>query len=227
MSEWREFPDRARLDAALAEHLAERLRADTAERGRALLALSGGSTPRGMLQCLAACELDWRRVVVTLVDERWVPPEHEDSNERMVRENLLRGPAAAAELVGLKSPPASPSAGLAETEPRIAALPLPFSATVLGMGADGHTASWFPRAANLRDLLDPERSSLVGITDPVTAAHPRITLTLSAVLASREIILHITGAEKRRILETATERGLPVSAVTGQSATPVTVWWAP
>lgn len=227
MSEWHEFSGRAALDAALADHLAGRLRQDIERRGQALLALSGGSTPKGMFRELARRDLPWSEVTLTLVDERWVEPDHPDLNERLVREHLLQGAAAEATLIGLKPPMTGIADGLAETAQRMGALPLPFTAVVLGMGVDGHTASWFPQADNLADLLDADRSSLVGITDPVTAPHQRITLTLPAVLRSGEIVLHFTGEDKRRVLESAGRDHKPIAAITGQTTTPLSIWWAP
>jgi len=227
MSEWREFDTREALDGALAGHLAAALRRDLAARGVASLAVSGGGTPKGMFTRLAQCELPWARVWVTLVDERWVPPDHPDSNERLVREHLLTGAASAARFVGLKTPAADARDGLAEAAGRLAALPLPLTAVVLGMGGDGHTASWFPRAGNLAELLDPAGGARLGACEPVSAPHQRITLTLPAVLDSREIALHITGADKRAVLGAAAARGYPVAAITGQTATPATIWWAP
>ncbi|MEQ8801645.1 MAG: 6-phosphogluconolactonase, partial [Haliea sp.] len=67
----------------------------------------------------------------------------------------------------------------------------------------------------------------VAATEPVTAPHPRMTLTLAAVLDSRHIHLHITGSGKRAVLESAVARGLPVASVLAQTQTPLTIWWAP
>jgi len=227
MNEWREFLDRDSLDRALSAHLAQLLGADIANRGAASLAVSGGSTPRGLFAQLACSGLDWPRIWITLVDERWVAPDHPDSNERLVRETLLQGPGASAHFLGLKSDAATAADGLALTTERLRALPLPLSCAVLGMGGDGHTASWFPRASNLTDLVDPDATALLGATDPVTAPHQRMTLTLPAVLDSREVVVHITGEEKRSILHTARERGYPIAAILEQHTTPVTIWWAP
>jgi 6-phosphogluconolactonase len=224
---WQIFDTAAELDAALADHLAGQLRADIAGRGAGSLALSGGSTPANMFRLLARQDLPWGQVALTLVDERWVDGGHPDSNERLLREHLHTGPAGAARLVGLKTPHARPSEGEAEASARIASLPRPFTAVVLGMGGDGHTASWFPRAANLSRLLDEHGSALVAATEPVTAPHARMTLTLPAVLGSREIILHITGEEKRAVLGQAIARGYPIAAILKQRRTPLTIWWAP
>jgi len=227
MSEWREFGNRAELDAALAAQLAADLRADLAAHPRSSLAVSGGSTPRQMFGILSTTELDWARVAITLVDERWVDPADPDSNAALVRECLLQDRAAAASFVGLKAPGPDCVGAVAAVADAIDSLPRPFAAVVLGMGGDGHTASWFPQASNLHLLLDPTNPARVAATDPVTAPHPRMTLTLAAVLDSRHIHLHITGSAKRAVLESAVARGLPVASVLAQPHTPLTIWWAP
>jgi 6-phosphogluconolactonase len=95
------------------------------------------------------------------------------------------------------------------------------------MGGDGHTASWFPRASNLRALLDQDSAQVVAATQPVTAPHQRMTLTLRAALDTRSLIIHITGAAKKAILESAREKRYPIAAVLEQNATAATIWWAP
>jgi 6-phosphogluconolactonase len=227
MSEWRCFPSAGELDEALARHVADRLEEDIAARGAASLAVSGGGTPRNMFRHLAQCDLDWSRVWVTLVDERWVDPVDPDSNERLVREQLLQNRASTARFIGLTSGHADPGQGIADVSRRLREVPRPFTRVILGMGADGHTASWFPRAGNVGELLDPARDPGLGATDPVTAPHRRITLNLAAVLQSHGIIIHITGEAKRSVLEGAVAGSLPVAAVLEQDTTPVTIWWAP
>ncbi|TGD75809.1 6-phosphogluconolactonase [Mangrovimicrobium sediminis] len=227
MSRWCEFDSREALDKALAEHLAQRLAQEIRAQGAASLAVSGGSTPKGMFAQLAAQDIPWEQVWVTLVDERWVAPDDADSNERLVRENLLVAHAARARFVGLKTTHAQVSDGLAEATARLAPLPRPITCVVLGMGGDGHTASWFPQAGNLAQLLDPAGKDVLGRCDPVTAPHERITLTLPVVLQSREIIVHITGADKRAVLDEAVDKRYPIAAVTAQTANPATIWWAP
>jgi 6-phosphogluconolactonase len=227
MNNMQRFCDRKALDTALAEHIADSLRRDLAWRGAASLAVSGGSTPRGMFTRLALEELDWSQVHVTLVDERWVSTDSPDSNERLVRETLLQGPAAAARFIGLKTEHDHASDALEGVSARLSSIPLPFTCVVLGMGNDGHTASWFAQATNLQHLLDASSNKLLGSCDPVTAPHQRITLTLPAVLAAGEIILHITGDDKRETLAEAVDKHYPIAAVTGQQINPVSIWWAP
>jgi len=227
MSNWLRFSTTDELNQALADHIATQLRRDIDDQGRASLAVSGGGTPRPMFQRLSHCELDWSRVWVTLVDERWVAPDSPASNERLVRENLLQHRAAGANFVSMKTAQPDARDGLAEVQQRLRDVPQPFSVMVLGMGGDGHTASWFPQAENLQELLDPDGTAQLGATYPVTAEHQRITLTLPAVLRSRDIVIHITGEDKRRVLDTATQHDYPIAAILEQNTTPATIWWAP
>ncbi len=227
MSSWRSFECREQLDSELANQIAACLKLDIERHGTASLAVSGGNTPKAMFRHLSNCELAWSKVDVILVDERWVAPDSPDSNERLVRENLLHNRASDARLHGLKTADADPENALAELHARLAHISRPFSAVVLGMGGDGHTASWFPQASNLRELLDPLGSAELAATDPISAPHRRATLTLAAVLNSRNIFIHITGDDKKAVLEGAADTGAPVAAILEQTITPVTIWWAP
>ena len=224
MNEWHIFADTDQLDEALAGHLRQRLQADIDRHGQASLAVSGGSTPTGMFHKLSNCELDWSRVWLTLVDERRVATDNPASNERLLRENLLQNCAAAARFISLTD---NGAAGVAALGRALDTIPRPFSAVVLGMGGDGHTASWFPGAANLAALLDPDNPADVAETVPVTAPHERLTLTLAAVLKSREILIHITGQAKKTLLENARPEEHPVTAILQQTTTPASIWWAP
>lgn len=207
---WHQFSEKAELDTQLASFIADKLRIALAQHGRASLAVSGGRTPAGMFRALRDIDLDWARVDITLVDERWVPANHADSNERLTRENLLAGRAANANFYSLVSDAASPHEGLAGIESRLSAFKSPIDILILGMGDDGHTASLFPQAPELEAACASE-AMLAAIT-PVTAPHQRITLTLPAIAAAASVVVHITGESKKALLETALSEDKPVSA---------------
>ncbi|HEX5306270.1 MAG TPA: 6-phosphogluconolactonase [Dyella sp.] len=226
------FTDCHALAVALAERVADRLRAGLLERDFALLAVSGGRTPLHFLDLLSQATLDWSKVQVTLVDERWVDEGDPRSNARLVRGHLLQHAAAAARFVPLYTGAATPEAGQAEASRRVHALPLPFDAVVLGMGLDGHTASFFPGGDQLAAALDPNQPSGVLPMRAPDAGEPRITLTLPALLQTRHLFLHIEGEAKRDVLAQA-RLGLgeaadyPVRAVLERSPVPVDVYWCP
>lgn len=217
--------------AALSQHIAAALRAAIAARGLASLAVSGGKSPIPMFEALRELELDWSRVTVVLVDERIVPREHADSNTALVARHLLQGRAGAARFLPFFRELAPPfNAEVLDTlvrdaGARIATLPWPLDVAVLGMGEDAHTASLFPGAPGYaRAIATDERLAWVV---PDSAPHARLSLTLSALLAARELVLSISGERKLAVYRKAAEKAdasLPVSLVLHQSCTPVSVW---
>lgn len=222
------FRDAAELDRALARHVAVRLVLGIAARGVATLAVSGGRTPVGFFEELSREPLAWSRVSVTLADERWVDPEHPDSNERLVRTHLLKNAAAAARFVPLKNAAATPEAGAGAAAAALHELPLPFEVAVLGMGEDGHTASLFPGAAELAAGLGAAASPCLAVNPP-EAAHPRLSLTLGALLNSHHIVVQIAGEAKLGVIRRAFQAGpaaeLPIRAIIHQRRVPVDVFW--
>jgi 6-phosphogluconolactonase len=227
------FDNSELLAQALAEAVAAELKMAIVARGTALLAVSGGTTPMRFFHALAQQPLEWESVVVTLVDERWVPADDERSNERLVRANLLQGKAAAARFVPLYEPGAQrPEDALLAVTTRMILLDLPFDALVLGMGEDGHCASFFPDGDNLAEATNPNTDAVVLSMRARSAVEPRITLTLPLVLDSRAIYLHIEGERKRRILQDAqyvaeSNRAFPISKVLRYTRTPLKVYWCP
>ncbi|MFT3763824.1 MAG: 6-phosphogluconolactonase [Pseudoxanthomonas sp.] len=215
------------LAVALAQRVADDLRAALAARGRASLALSGGSTPKRFLQALSRQALAWPKVAVTLVDERWVGEDSDRSNAALLRSHLLRNEAATADFVPLYRAAADVEQALAEVEAALSPL-LPLDVAVLGMGADGHTASFFPGGDRLAEALDPDATAIVLPMRAPGAGEPRITLTLPVLRAARRLYLHIEGAQKRAVLERALDGDdLPMAAVLQQAADAFPVYWCP
>ena len=186
--------------------------------------------PLALFEALGSKQLLWERVWITLADERWVPLDSPDSNERVVREQLLVGVAQAARFVPLKNSAATPEQGVPAVVAAVAEMPRPFDVVILGMGEDGHTASWFPQSQQLAAALHPNSAALCAALHPVTAPHPRMTLALPALLASRRIVVHISGDAKWRVYQQACQGGpieeLPIRAVLRQTEVPVDVYWS-
>ncbi len=229
--DFKTFTARNRLAADLAAEIGKRLTVGVAESGRASLVVSGGSTPVALFEQLSAMDLNWPKMMITLVDERWVATTEADSNEHLVRSHLLRDKAAAAAFIGLKNAAATAAAGEEECERNLGKMPRPFDVLILGMGGDGHTASLFPGAPKLSRATDMRGvQSCMGIA-PRTAPHERMTLTLPAILDARQIYLHITGQQKRDVLEQAQADGpaeeMPIRFILRQQKTPVSIYWAP
>lgn len=219
------------MDLRLAARIAAVLDDGQRKQGHASLALSGGSTPIGLYRQLSTISRDWSSTFITLVDERWVATDHPDSNEKLVRTCLLQNEATTAALIGLATADSAPAEAIATVARRLDTLPLPLDVVVLGMGEDGHTASWFSGADNLCQALDPDGDTRLIAVVPPKAPHERMTLTLSQVLNSRLLVLQIVGDEAMQLLEKALSSGpvaeLPVRAVLRQAVVPVEVYWAP
>ena len=211
------FEAREALAETLARDVADELSRAIEAKGRATLAVSGGTTPRLFFEKLSMIDIPWSRVAVTLVDERQVPETSERSNARLVRQHLLQNRAAAARFVPLVDNPD------AEKMPA-------FDIAVLGMGNDGHTASFFPGGDTLAEAIDAETSKrLIAITAP-GAGEPRLTFTLPVLEQAGRLALHIEGTEKKQVLKKALAEGpeedMPVRAVL-RGAAPVTLYWCP
>lgn len=220
---------------AIAAHIAAALRGAIAARGQASLAVSGGKSPIPMFEALRTQALDWAKVTVVLVDERVVPHDHAASNTALVRQHLLQDQAAAARFVPFFGElPAQFNAEVLDAlvrgaDQRIADLPWPLDVVVLGMGEDAHTASLFPGAPGYARAIatDARLAWVVPEQAPVPAPHARLTFTLAALLAARELLLSIAGDTKLVVYRQAAlmrDEALPISLVLHQDQAPVSVW---
>jgi len=224
------FADEAQTAQALAAMVADALGAGLRARGAAVLFVSGGSTPVAFMQALSQQALDWSKVTVSLADDRWVAADDADSNEHLVRQHLLRGPAAAARFLPLVNIALAPEQQLAAAEQALAQLPHPADAVVLGMGDDGHTASLFPGAPGTAAALDRRLPQRLALVTPATAPHRRISLTLRALFDTRLLAILLGGDSKRAAIEGAargTAEQHPVAAVLQQDGVPVQLFYNP
>jgi 6-phosphogluconolactonase len=201
------FRDLRTATSTLADHVGESARAAVGARGRFLLVLSGGSTPEGLFRLLAgrgARGLPWRSTEVFFSDERCVPPHDPQSNYGQAESLLLSRvpvmPSRVHRLRGDLLPPqrAAEAYELLLARARLGA-PGPsggrFDLVLLGVGEDGHTASLFPGSPALRARRRKVRPVPEAGQPPYV---PRLTLTLPALAASREICFLAAGASKAR-----------------------------
>ena len=225
------YGSRERLADALAAGVAATLAGGIATRGSAAIAVSGGSTPTLFFDHLSSLDIDWSLVTITLVDERFVPDDHPRSNLRLVRERLWRGNAGAARLVPLNAwPHANLEDSVLQADRQIASFG-PLDVAVLGMGNDGHTASFFPQGDRLTEALDPHCGRHVLPMHAPGAGEPRMTLSLRFLLESRFLALHLEGEEKLATLGRArldgSQEEMPVRAVLRRGRGKLHIFWAP
>ena len=225
------FNDGAALAEGLAQAVATALSAAVAARGQACIAVSGGSTPKAFFQELSTRELDWEKVTITLVDERFVPADNPRSNHLLVKENLLQNAAAAAKFLPLYQEAATAEDAAVIATEKAEKLGSPFDVVILGMGTDGHTASFFPGGNNLTKALDLDAPRGILTMDAEGAGEPRLTFSFASLHDARLLVLHIEGDAKMDVLEKANEDGeeteMPIRAVLRRSASPVEIYWAP
>lgn len=183
------------------------LEAGLSKTGEVSIALSGGSSPVALYEGLSAVDLDWARVNVTLIDDRLVPSDHFDSNQKLVRNTLLRGKARKAQFTRLQDWQAGHSPDIA----------------VLGMGTDGHFASLFPAMMNDESAFDLAADPAVIITPPLgNPLYARITMNLSMILAIPHRVLMVIGEEKKAVLSGALNGAdLPITRLLSHDGTQI------
>jgi len=218
-----DYPDREMMMLDVADRLAAELSGFLRSQDRVTLSVPGGTTPGPVFDVLSGVDLGWNRVSVLLNDERWVPESSDRSNTRLLRQHLLRGPAAAAILVPLYADAPVPEDRLAELAAGIVPH-LPISVLLLGMGADMHTASLFPGADLLAEALSPDAPPLMALR-AAGAGEPRITLTAPVLKAAMSIHILITGTEKRAAILKA-QHLPPLEAPVAAVLHHATVHWA-
>jgi len=216
------------LAHSLARTIAENLKDAIAEKGEASLIVSGGSTPKKFFHRLSQIDLPWEKVKIGLCDERWVPPSHQDSNEKLVRENLMIAYASKATFIGMFIDGVEAFVAQSDCSEKIKSLFPSFDVMVLGMGEDAHTASLFPQNPKLKEAF---KSDLYCIAiEPSTAPHLRMSLTLSAILSSKHLYLHFQGEKKLSLYHQGLEGSdcmeMPIRAILHQPSTDIEVYTA-
>lgn len=227
--------DREAASALAAELAALQLSRSIARNGQASVMVSGGSSPGRMFSLLSEEKLDWEKVYIGLVDERWVDSDHPGSNEKSVRDKLLKGPASAAHFLPMKTTDAEPASAVASRAAAYAPHLSPLSCVLLGMGPDGHTASWFPGSIGLEQAMYPKDGAVIAAIDagntPVSGDYRhRMTLTADPICNAEAAILLIFGEDKRSALDqalTGDEKLFPVRRAIEGLGRRLSIIWAP
>ena len=223
------FDTREEASVAAADYIGAQLTRRLELQDEASLVVSGGSSPVRCFELLAEADIDWPNVHILPSDERWVDVDSDDSNEKLIRDKLLRGKASEARLHPMHSALFSLEERCELFEETVRTLPFPFACSMIGMGEDGHFASLFPDADNLDIGLNADSTHLCLPVETASSEYRRLTLTLAALSRSDRIVLLIFGDAKRDVYESAKDKtnGLPVSHLLLQKRAPVRVFWAP
>jgi len=222
------FSSVEKLDAALSHEIAIALDAAISAKGQAVLVVSGGNTPKGMLMKLSQQAILWSNVTVLAADERWVDVSNSRSNERMIRQYLLQNDAASATFIGFYTPNVEAIQAPLMLEDTLDLLKSPIDALVLGMGEDGHTASLFPCAANIENLLTEKEGLKTAFVKPGTAPDARITLSFLTLTKACHTFLHFTGDLKKEIYQKIISGDFqaPLGHVLEASSGKIRLYWA-
>ena len=230
-AEWWDYESIGELADAVAGDVGFIIDSAVEARNASLIAVPGGSTGPKIFPKLAAQALPWKRVTIIPTDDRLAPMDSELSNVREIARAFL---PTGARVVPIATEIADYRLAGNSADARLQDLPWPPDLVWLGMGEDGHTASIFP-GPDLAAALDaPKARRAIGVMpDPLPSEAPvaRVTLTRAAILSARTILITITGAKKRELLEQAVADGhssrLPIGRVLAEAEQPIDIHWAP
>ena len=200
-----QFETREQLAETLGAAIIKQLQVALEARGKASMTVSGGNSPKPLFEYLSQQPLAWDKITITLVDERWVSEDSDSSNARLVKSTLLQKQARTAIFIDLYNGMKSPFVAEKSINNALLKIALPIDVVILGMGDDGHTASFFPDARQLKGALIPSDNQRCCGLEPPVALHQRMTLTLPTLLRSEKIYLLVTGNEKISVLQKALE----------------------
>ncbi|MBD2859599.1 6-phosphogluconolactonase [Spongiibacter sp. KMU-158] len=230
------FPETSLLLDALVERIAEQLRLAVEAHGQAVFLVSGGSSPKPVYERLSDMPLAWDKIIVVLVDERWVSLDHPASNAAFISQHLLKNNAENTRFIGLKNAAATAKEGQASCEKILQTLPAEPDVCLLGMGNDGHTASLFPYAQGLSAGLEnqsPKRCvAICAQRSEVTGKFTeRMSLNFSYLSKAKHSFLLINGEQKRQAYTAALQAGpiedMPIRAFLQSSEVQLNVYWSP
>lgn len=200
------------LEDALLHDIKLVIREDILKLGKAKILLSGGSTPSGLYRKLSSTQLDWSKVIVGLVDERFVKNSSDFSNEKLVKTCFLINEAKNATFIPMIFSADNEALNLLRTNESYAVFN-DASVIILGMGEDGHTASLFPNDSDSNKAMDSEQN--IFFTNSPSNPTRRITCTPKLLLSSKNIFLMLTGENKKEVLFSAAKNKLPISHFIG------------
>ncbi len=230
--EWWEYDDAAEMADAVAGDIGFIIESAIDARGAAVIALAGGKTPVPIYEKLAATKLDWKRVTIIPTDERIVPLGDALSNVTMIGKTFIPKGARVMPIVP-KATDDYKAAGRS-ADALMQDLHWPLDLCLLGVGGDGHTASIFPGPDYDEALNGPrERRALGVMPDPLPPEAPvaRVSLSREGIVTARALMIAVTGAAKKTVIEQAIAKGAgspwPIGRVLADAELPVDIHWAP
>lgn len=230
--EWWEYDDAAEMADAVAGDIQFIIESAIDARGGAVIALSGGKTPIPIYAKLAKAKLDWKKVTIVPADERIVPLGDPLSNVTMIGKAFI--PAGARVIPIVPQATADYKAAGRSADALMQDLHWPLDLCLLGVGGDGHTASIFPGPDYDEALAGPRERRALGVKPdplPEDAPVPRVTLSREGIVTARALMIAITGAGKRKVVEDAIKQGAgstyPIGRVLADAELPVDIHWAP
>lgn len=229
--EWWEYDDADEMAEAVAGDVQFIIESAIDARGAAVIALAGGKTPLPIYEKLAKAKLDWKRVTIVPGDDRLVPLGDPLSNVTAIGKVFI--PKGARVIPLISATVADYKAAGRAADSILQDLHWPLDLCLLGVGGDGHCASIFPGPDYDEALNGPrERRALGVMPDPLPPEAPiaRVTLSRSAIVSARALMIAVTGQAKRDVLEQAIEQGAsssyPVGRVLADVELPVDIHWA-
>ncbi len=229
-AEWWDYDDADEMAEAVAGDIGFIIESALDARGEALIAVPGGKTPLPIYAKLAQAKLNWKKVTIIPTDDRLVPLTDEKSNIRAIAQAFL---PAGARVFPITSDIADYRLAGNSADAKLNELKFPLDLAWLGVGSDGHTASIFP-GPDFDDALNaPKGRHAIGVMpDPLPPEAPvaRVTLTRSAILSARTVLITVTGEEKKAMLEGAIADGqsskLPIGRVLAEAEQPIDIHWS-
>jgi 6-phosphogluconolactonase len=232
IAQWHPSPDPAAMAAALSARMQILARKAIDDRGVAAIGLAGGSTPMAAYADFAVSGMPWQKVKLALIDERHVPLSDSQSNEANIATAFAGVKNRLKAWQGLYRDADGIAACAEAADEALQAFGLPFDATVVGMGGDGHIASLFAESPDYAAAMDPHTAqTVVPIRFPADAGiTERLSMSLPALLKTRQVLICISGDEKRDVLRRCLDGSAPHYAAARFLAAyqgPVDIYWSP